>query len=164
MKTEYTRFDFYLSYWIFAWAIIYILVNWYFKKKSSTNYYINFFIQNCNPLISICIALVITIFSLLLLIIYNASSLIIILYILLIITIKIIPIYILLYLKPNPFISNVKPNIITSIFVFIVYNLYLKINGINMYNFYSKGFTKIIEGKTPFLNLIKKISQKLING
>jgi len=161
MESEYTRFDFYLSYWIFLWAVIYILLNRYTKETPLTNKYINYFIQNCNPLIAICIALVITIFSLLLLIIYKSSLLNIVLYVLLIITIKIIPIYFLLYLKPNPFISNVESNIITTLFVFIVYNLYLKINGISMYKFYRESTNKIIQGKTPFFNLIKNIQRQI---
>ena len=80
-------------------------------------------------------------------------------YILIIFISKLIPIYILLRFKSNPFILNIKTNIINSLFIFIIYFLYLNLNGINIYKFYTGFLNKVIEGQTPIIYIIKNILQ-----
>jgi len=153
MKNDYTRFDFYLSYWVFVWSIIYISLKWSVQMRIISNSYIDFFIRNCNPLIILIIALVFSIYNLIFLIYKRAKPIIIFLYTLLITVIKVIPIYFLI--KST---VHLIPNIVSVAVVTIIYELYLRANGHNIFDFYKNEFANIIKGNTPFIHTLIKIS------
>ena len=149
MKSDYTRFDFYLSYWFFAWAIIYILLKWFVQNRQISNSYIDFFIRNCNPLIILTIALVFSICSLIILIYKRAKPIVILLYVLINIVIKVIPIYFLMKSNIHPI-----PNIVSVAVITIIYELYLRVNGHNIIDFYKNELKNNMNGNTPFIHTI----------
>lgn len=60
---------YYISYWIFGWAIIYIVINWGFNKQhlhpvvpTFVRSYIQLFIQNCNPMIALLVSVTVGIY------------------------------------------------------------------------------------------------------
>lgn len=155
MKSDYTRLDFYLSYWFFAWAIIYILLKWCVQRRIISNLYIDFFIRNCNPLIILSIALVFSICSLIILIYKRAKPIVIILYLLINIVIKVIPIYFLMKSNIHPI-----PNIVSVAVITIIYELYLRVNGHNIIEFYKNELKNNMNGNTPFIYTILNFSNK----
>jgi len=150
MNNKYLRFDFYLSYWLLCWAILYILSSWLYRKKDSL--YIHFFIQNCNPFIIFVIALIINMY-IAIMIFVKVKPTILFLFLLLIIVIKIIPIYIL-YKEP----IRIIPNIVTIIIFVSIYELYLQANGLNIIEFYKKHYQNLIDGNTPIIHFILSLN------
>lgn len=156
MKNDYTRFEFYLSYWFFCWGVIYIILNWCFQNGFVSSSYIAFFIRNCNPLIAVIVALIYSIFALLVLIYKKAKPIVIFLYTLLvIIVIKVIPIVLLWRMPFRPI-----QNIISIVIVIVLYELYLRTNGHNIAEFYKNEIANIMKGNTPVIHTILTIWNK----
>jgi hypothetical protein len=148
MKNDYTRFDFYLSYWILVWVAVYFLLNCFFKRNFLTNRYTVLFIQNCNPMIAVIIALIFSISALLVLVYKKAKPIIIFLYMLIVI-VKSIPIY---FLWGMPL--RLIPNVIYTIVFILVYGLYLRSNGHTITKFYKNETANIMKGNTPLIHTI----------
>lgn len=140
---DYSRYDYYLSYWIFIWTIIYLFLLW-IRKPNPT---IAFFIRNCNPTIIMTIALIENVIGWLIIYFKNADKLILFLYLFVIVFVKAIPIYLLLkYTEIRPI-----PNSIANVFVLFIYWLYLRVNGITVYSLYYNSIDNLMKGNTPFM-------------
>lgn len=140
--------DLLLSYWIFTWSIIYIIILFFFNYN---NKYIYFFINNCNPILLLLFALFENIITFIIMMSYYVRIRILILFTIMMILFKIIPLYLLSFGK-----INYIPNIISILIFFIVYNIYLLINGTNIIDIYTKSIKLVMEEKTPFLYFIQK--------
>jgi hypothetical protein len=171
----------YLSYWIFGWAIIYIVIDWGFNKQhlqtvvpTFARSYIQLFLQNCNPTIALVLAVIVGIYLFVLLfyrIIIKEPSLVNMnldkrwagtgaeernkvgkVILFLYFTVIVIKTIPIYFLRNAP----VKPvsNIIALITVILIYYFYLAINGINMYDFYKKTNENSFNGNTPFVHQI----------
>ena len=141
--------DLLLSYWIFTWSIIYITVLFFFNYN---NKYIYFFINNCNPILLLFFALFENIITFIIMMSYYVRMRILFLFSIMMILFKIIPLYLLSFGK-----INYIPNIISILLFFIVYNIYLLINGTNIIDIYTKSIKLVMEEKTPFLYFIQKM-------
>jgi len=148
-QIKYHRWDYYFSYWIFTWALIYLVLFWFYNKHL-TNTYLYFFIRNCNPIILIIIALVENIVGFIVIYIKNVEFIIIILYFIVIFFTKIIPIWLLSYTSFTPSINNI---IVILLFI-IIYWLYLIYNKINIVDLYYHSIENLIKGNTPFFHFI----------
>lgn len=149
----------YLSYWIFLWGVIYIIIDWGINKPHLRNVtplhvrpYIELFLRNCNPIIALVIALILTTCSLIILIARQADGMIVFLYFLVNFCIKVIPIYLLIN-------TPIKPvnNIISFIVLIVIYNLYLGVKGLDIYDFYKKESENVFNGKSPIVHQILKM-------
>lgn len=183
-NNPYIYSKYYLSYWIFGWSILYIVIDWGFNKQhlqtvvpTFARFYIQLFLQNCNPMIALLVAVIVGIYLFVLLfnriftkepsLVYmnldkrgadaevrkleerhKVGKVILFLYFI-VIVIKTIPIY---FLRHAP----IKPvsNIIALITLILIYYFYLAINGINMYDFYKKTNENSFNGNTPFVHQI----------
>jgi hypothetical protein len=149
----------YLSYWIFIWALIYIVIDWGIKKphlRNITPVYvrpsIELFLQNCNPIVALVIALVFATYSLIVLIARNADGTVVFLYSLVNFCIKVIPIYLLINTPINPF-----NNTVSFIILILIYHLYLSIRGLSIYDFYKKESENAFNGNTPLVHQILEL-------
>jgi hypothetical protein len=148
-QINYSRWDFYFSYWIFTWATIYLLLFWMYKTRLS-NLYILFFIRYCNPILLIIFALVENIIGLFIIWLKNAKYIIILLYIFVILITKLIPIWLLANTNFKPNITN----IVINLSFFLMYWLYLINNKINIIDLYYYSIDNLIKGKTPFFHYV----------
>jgi len=98
------------------------------------------------------IALIVSTLSLVILIDRNANAMIVFLYSLVIFCIKVIPIYLLIN-------THIKPlyNIISFIILLFVYQTYMVINGMDIYDFYAKEADNILNGNSPIVHKMLEI-------
>jgi hypothetical protein len=131
------RFDFIFSYWIFTWYLLY-----------------EFKITTYNPKFALIVALINNIFTLLFMLIYLNDTLNIISFITINFFIKIIPLWRLR--------NSNNYDIISSIKLYIIYNIWLLINNTNIYKLYITQYINIINNKPigPLNNLITSIIKK----
>lgn len=129
--------DFIFSYWIFLLFVVYLIY--------PTKY--------TNPFLLLCVALLEQTSSFIYYIYKGISFFILFIYLLLIISIKVIP----LYLLRN---SKNKFNPIFSILFFLIYLLYLKYYGTNFLQIYKQVNTSMIKGTndTPFFYYLNNIN------
>jgi hypothetical protein len=151
----------YLSYWIFIWGVIYIIIDWGIKKHHLRNVapvdvrpYIELFLRNCNPIIALVVALIFATYSLIILIARQADGMIVFLYSLVNFCIKVIPIYLLINTPINP-----VNNIISFIVLIVIYQLYLSVKGLDIYDFYKKESENAFNGNTPIVHQILGLLQ-----
>lgn len=131
------RFDFIFSYWIFTWYLLY-----------------EFKITTYNPKFALIVALINNIFTLLFMLIYLNDTLNIISFITINFFIKIIPLWRLR--------NSNNYDIISSIKLYIIYNIWLIINNTNVYKLFIKQNLNIINNKPigPLSILISSIMKK----
>jgi hypothetical protein len=149
-QIKYHRWDYYFSYWLFTWALIYLVLFWMYNKHLTINSYMYFFIRFCNPIILIIIALVENIIGFIVICVKNVNYIIIILYFIVILFTKILPIWLLSYTSFIPSINN----IIVIVLFIIIYWSYLIYNEINIVDLYYYSIENIIKGNTPFIRFI----------
>lgn len=132
--------DLLFSYWLFVWFLIYYIMA---KTVKGVGF--------ANPLIAFVIVFIVNTFICLYLLSYNKNYLGIIVFIVLNIIIKVIPI-ILLIGEP----IHIWNNICITLFVFLLYNLYLYYNNTDIFTIYNLTVDSIINNKnnTPILHLI----------
>jgi hypothetical protein len=149
MKQNFIRPDFMFSYWIFAWFIVYYII-----QKISNPSSFSFIKQNLNPKLAIIIALIENIGLFGFLLIQKTQLYVLFTFIITTTIFKIIPIY-LVYdhtiLFPN--------DIITVVLLFILYNIYLFIWRTNVIEVTQKTADSLKKGKTytPFFYLLHKL-------
>ena len=150
MNQKIIRPDFIFSYWIFAWFIVYYII-----QKTSNPSSFSFITQNLNPKLALIIALIENIGLLGFLLTQKTQLYVLFTFIITTTIFKIIPIY-LVYdhtiLFPN--------DIIPVVFLFIVYNIYLFIWRTNVIEVTQKTTDSLTKGKTntPFFYLLHKLS------
>ena len=141
------------SYWIFVWAVIYILSIWFIRNPPKI-------LQWFNPTFALLIAFIVTFESLIRLYLQGSSLKILLKYASTIVAIKAIPL-ILIYRLGIPFGWNIHTfrdlGVMTALF--IMYMVYLWINGTTYEKVYSD-LTESIEkdeNRTPFEGVVNKI-------
>lgn len=139
------------SYWIIFWFLAYYI---YYIVFQNNNKYRSL----VNPIPVFIFALIENIVALIIMIISYKPIPSIILYLFVILFMKLIP----LYLLRNEPIFWWK-SILFSIFIFLIYNLYLVYNQTNIYDIYKKTMVSLLENKndTPGYNLIHKLLLKM---
>ena len=144
------RWDYLFSYWIDAWAVLYVLA--YYTKGSPGAKYIA---QNMNPVLLFIVAFVDNLFYLLMVIIHNPDPSVLIKFFPMIIITKIIPLYFLLQ-----FPISIVINIIWSVIIFIIYNMYLKTDNRDFYGVYTSTRKYVLGGedKTPLYILMNYLT------
>ncbi len=135
------RPDLYFSYWIFLWAVVYLIL--FFNNKH------NAFVKNCNPFIIFVIALIENIIVVLFMIYKSFKVMTILLFSLMVLFVKIIPM-ILLYKAP----IKIVPNVISLLLLFLLYNIYLLLIGNNIFNVYINSIDELLKQETPFIYFI----------
>lgn len=118
------RFDLYFSNWIILWSLFYI-----------------FSITKINPYIWCIIVLLVTSIGILIFIINKVQINIILLLIIVVLIPKILLIY---FIKDCNHISN---SFLCGLFLFIIYNIWLYINKINIYIFYLNYLKIVLDNK-----------------
>lgn len=147
----YIRFDFQFSYWILCWAIFYYFIkekNIYFAHYPEIS---NKLYKYGNPLLVLYIALFENIATFFILLFFHPTANILLKFLFMILLIKIIPIYLL---QNCP--VKIKENIIVFIVIFSLYNIYIILNGTNVFEVYYKTIYFIYTGqnKTPLFSLL----------
>lgn len=137
---DFIRPDLLFSYWIYVWFFVF-----YFAKGDSS-------VVEClrfygNPLFVMLLAFVENVFTLGMLFLDHVRRDILTNYILMILTIKCVPIYLLRHEK-----MHVWRDLLVFCVIFLVYNLYLWLNGTNLYEIYKETYQSVSTGnsKTPF--------------
>jgi len=144
---NFIRPDYLFSYWTFVWFLIY----YFFPYSLSPS-----FKENGNPLLILCLELIVNIFQFIYFIFSNLPFDVLVIFLCIIFFTKGLPIYLLLKYK-----INWKNNIFMFIIIFFIYNCYLFLNGTNIINIY-KNINKSIknkDNKTPvffIINLFKE--------
>ncbi len=129
------RFDFVFSYWIFIWYVLY-----------------QYKIVDYNPKLALFIALIHSIFVLVLMIYFNNSMIHILLFIVIQLCIKIYPLWSLRN------VSSSSRDIYDMIGLFIIYNIWLWLNNHNIVHLHKTTYQSIRENKisTPIIYLVDK--------
>jgi hypothetical protein len=121
------RIDLVFSYWIFIWYIFYILK-----------------IISYNPKFAIYCGIIENIIIIILMIVYKTKIEIIIYFVLMVILLKILPLYTII----NTDIS--KKDIYSTIFLFIIYLLWIYVNNKSLLDFKNQIFDLILYNKYTF--------------
>lgn len=147
-KSGAVRFDFLFSYWLLIWFIIY-----YFISPSDSKI-VKFITNYMNPIYGLLFALIENIIVFIFIIKSHFEWWWFFIYIFMMVSIKILPIYLL----QNSKIQFI-PNIISFGIIFGLYNIYLHANDTNLYEIYNKTIQSYKEGndQTPLFNLIHNI-------
>jgi hypothetical protein len=151
-KSGNIRFDYIFSFWVFAWFLIY-----YFTVSKNSK--IGIFIKTyCNPSIALYFAFIENILTFIVLLVFQNTIWTAFKFLIMMISIKIIPIYLLRNEKLNPIHGLLSLGILFSI-----YNIYLFMNDTNIYDVYSRTIYSLIEGKneTPLFHLVDVIMKNL---
>ena len=137
MKIE-NRFDFFFSYWILTWFFLY-----YFKIVKS------------NPKLLILIGLIANVVTLSTIIYYRNSLNLILGFIIVNICIKVIPLYLLRNTRTH---TN---DILWYVLIFLIYCLWMYLNGINLIDFLKNNFNSIKNKKydPPIVHIVRKYFQ-----
>jgi len=138
------------SYWIFAWFLVYYVIQ---KISSPTEY--TFVKNNLNPKFALIMALIENIGLFIYLLTQNTKTYILLTFIITTTLFKIMPIY-LLYDKPIHLPNDILP----FIALFVIYNIYLLIWRTSVFEITEKTADSLAKGKTytPFFYLLHKLS------
>jgi hypothetical protein len=147
------RADFLFSYWVLAWGIIY-----FFSQKAKDSTGSRFISENMNPIFALIFALIENIGMFIKILIYNPEPSLIFKFLFMMLTIKILPIYVLRNYKVKAF-----ENIMSLVVIFIIYNIYLYSNGKNIYDIYVNADKYILknENRTTLFQLFHFIQTTL---
>jgi len=132
------------SYWIFAWAVAYILVKYAYRlSKSKIPKQIEWF----NPSLIFLIALICNMIELILLVMNRSNVYKLFKYALMIVCMKVIPLW--LIWSGN---INVYRDISIGLGIFAVYTVYLWVNGTDLFAVYADVIKSVNndEDRTPF--------------
>lgn len=147
-KTGNIRFDYLFSYWIVIWFLIY-----YFIQPSHSKI-VQFIRNNMNPTIGLLIALLENIITFIFIVNSHFEWWFFFVFIFMMVSIKILPIYLLRNTK-----IHLIPNIISLISIFFIYNVYLLVNNTNIYEIYDKTIQSFKDGndQTPLFQLMHQL-------
>jgi len=146
----YISSEYIFSDWIFIWFIIYILVHEIFQNKTIIYRYFN-------PKIALYLAFLQNIFTILYFLLekdlFWVNGMIFIKYLLMMVTLKIIPLFII-YSHPI-----YKTNIFIAIGIFIIYLGFLYYKKTNLVEIYTKIKESILldDNNTPFFYMLHKL-------
>ena len=135
-----SRFDFVFSYWVFVWFLLY-----------------HFKIVSYNPKFALVIALFANIIKLFTMIYYNNSLIYIVLFVFIQLCIKIYPLWTLRNMPIG------IPEIISTMIVFIIFNIWLAFNNESIVHLTKKGHDAVKQNKinTPLIFSIDKYVTRL---
>jgi len=156
METEYLRIDYFFSYWIVIWFIIYyFIIKTHFLSYNKNN---KKFIQKWfNPKFALYVALFENLCIFIYLLFHKPSITLLIKYILMMVVLKVIPLYLLQEEE-----IKLPTDLLPVSVLFIVYNIYLSLLETSLYTIYKSSAYYIINGsnKTPFFNLLTKLGSQ----
>ena len=151
---EYLRIDYFFSYWIFTWFLIYYIIikTNIVNTESKTNIKTKF-----NPKMALYIALFENICILTYMLFHNPTIQHMLKYILMMFIFKVTPLYLLQEDK------IVLPKDLFTVFsLFLIYNVYLIFLQKSAYDIYIKSTDYLIKGsnQTPFFNLLHQLGSR----
>jgi len=138
------RPDFIFSYWIFAWFLLY-----FFK------------VTTYNPKYLLLLGVLENLMTIIIGLYFRTSTIYIVYFIFIMIIMKVIPLYISWNNKNN--FTSLRRDLVASIFIFVLYSLWLHFNGTDVISIQRRIVNSIIEEKneTPILWAINAVSKKL---
>jgi len=154
MKNEYLRMDYFFSYWIIVWFILYYFVikSNALDSKSKQNIQTKF-----NPKFALYVALFENLCIFIYLLFHKPKMNILIKYVIMMIVLKVVPLYLLEEEK------IVLPNDLLPVSgLFVIYNIYLAFLETSLYTIYRSSAHYLIKGssKTPFFTLLSTIGSQ----
>ena len=140
MKSKFVSWDKLLSYWIIIWFFVYFIAS-FFRKNNEIALYIY---ENTNPIFLFILAVLSSLKNVFLIIFYGNKNIIshLLIYILKFTIMKVLPLYYLFYQK-----IKVYENILFSLFIIILYLLYLSFMKEDIFDIYSNLEYQIIHNK-----------------
>jgi hypothetical protein len=152
-NTKSIRPDFLLSYWIFAWFLVYYFLDTVAIRNGKTSY-TKWIHDHMNPTIGILFALSENVFTFIYMIFQNVEFNLLLKYLLMMLSIKIIPIY---CIRNYPI--RLFDNILSFLVILGIYWIYLYTQGETISSVYNRTFTAIknVSNKTPFFFFIDSV-------
>lgn len=151
---EYLRIDYFFSYWIVIWFIIYyfIIKTNVLDLKSKSNIQKNF-----NPKFALYIALFENICIFIYLLFHKPTVILMLKYITMMVVLKIVPLYLLQEEK-----IVLPKDILPVSALFIIYNVYLTFLQTSLYSIYKSSAQYIMKGsnQTPFFHLLQSLGSR----
>ena len=151
---EYLRMDYFFSYWILIWFLIYYFITKISIIHTKTKTTIR---NNFNPKFALYIALFENICRFIYLLFYNPTISLILKYILMIFVLKVIPLYLV---KEEKIV--LPKDLLPISGLFVVYNVYLTFLQKSIYTIYKSSTHYLIKGsnQTPFFNLLHHLGSR----
>jgi hypothetical protein len=147
-KDVIVREDFYISYWIFTWFILYFFITKF--DLPINNHYKKWIYEYLNPIFPLILLSLMCFIILIYILFLNLGVFICIKYLFSISFYKFIPVYLL---RKHPF--NLFYSVISFSLLFIIYLMYLKLHNENLISIYKKSLQS-------FHNKSKKYSNAFI--
>jgi hypothetical protein len=146
------RFDYLFSYWIFAWFLVF-----YFVDKGTTAG--KWIYKYLNPTIALWIALMESLVTFVYLLILHPRLDYTIKMLAMMFFIKAFPLYLI-----RRYPIHWKNDILVTLILFAIYNVYLYFNDTNVIDIYRRTFTAFKEGtnQTPLFSLMDSLYKSLI--
>ena len=151
---EYLRMDYFFSYWIVIWFILYYFITKTNIIHTKTKTTIR---NNFNPKFALYIALFENICIFIYLLFHKPTISLMVKYILMMIVLKVIPLYLLQEEK------IVLPNDLLPVSgLFVIYNVYLRFLQTSLYTIYKSSAHYLIKGsnQTPFFHLLEQLGSR----
>lgn len=151
---EYLRIDYFFSYWIVVWFIIYYFITKTNIIESNTKINIK---NNFNPKFALYVALFENLCVVIYLLFHKPKTEIIIKYVLMILLINVVPIYLLQEEK-----IVLPKDLVPVSGLFVIYNIYVAFLKKSLYTIYKSSLQYHLKGinKTPFFHLIESLSSR----
>jgi hypothetical protein len=146
-KNGVLRPDFIFSYWIFVWFLIYLVSNIFFDKNIIPA-----------PLLELYIGFFVSLYGLFYLTSTISSTLTLMKFLAMLMAIKIIPLFITIYLS-GTYKINLKSDLKKVLILLLIYFVYLVCWNVNAFDVYNYEGISIInnDNKTPFFYILSKI-------
>lgn len=151
---EYLRIDFFFSYWIVIWFLIYYFI---IKTNLIQDKEKKYFKTNFNPKFALYVALFENLCVFIYLLLHKLNIEIIIKYIIMMLVLKVVPLYLLKEEK-----IDLPKDLVPVSGLFVIYNFYLAFLKISLYTIYKSTGQYLIKGSnnTPFFHLINSLGSQ----
>ena len=146
-KNGVLRPDFIFSYWIFVWFLIYLVSNIFFDKNIIHS-----------PLLELYIGFFVSLYGFSYLASTISSTLMLMKFLAMLMAIKIVPLFITIYLI-GTYKINLKHDLKKVLILLLIYFVYLVCWNVNAFDVYKYEGISIInnDNKTPFFYILSKI-------
>jgi hypothetical protein len=146
-KNGVLRPDFIFSYWIFVWFLIYLVSNIFFDKNTIHS-----------PLLELYIGFFVSLYGLSYLASTISNTLTLIKFLAMLMVIKIVPLFITIYLS-GTYKINLKHDLKKVLILLLIYFVYLVCWNVNVFDVYNYEGISIInnDNRTPFFYILSKI-------
>jgi len=146
-KNGVLRPDFIFSYWIFVWFLIYLVSNLFFNKNAIPS-----------PLLELYIGFFVSLYGFSYLASTISSTLTLMKFLAMLMAIKIVPLFITIYLS-GTYKINLKHDLKKLLILLLIYFVYLVCWNVNVFDVYKYEGISIInnDNKTPFFYILSKM-------